>query len=337
MNDEIENVRRLLLQNKHPSYQTTDHKEVRVVCPYCDDGRHKDAGKFYIAMKPPFMFHCKRCETSGVLNQKVLRDLGIYDNTLNESIILSNKEYHKNQGVQHISFKGRTLKNDSIDSNQTNAAVEYFNNRYGSNYTPEEIINKFKCVLDAPYFFRENNIYAPKIFDFSNSIGFISSDSTHIIFRDISGKQKLRYSNLRVDKISESASKIYNISGDIDIMQPVVNLVITEGSFDIIGVYTHFYKNTQYEKNTIFATACGKSYNAVILNYIRLGFLNLNISIYSDGDVDVNFYRELKNSNPYLKGSNITIFYNDLYDPSTGYGKDYGVKKEDIKLRKVII
>ena len=123
----------------------------------------------------------------------------------------------------------------------------------------------------------------------------------------------------------------------IDIMQPVVNLVITEGIFDIIGVYTHFYKNTQYEKNTIFAAACGKSYNAVILNYIRLGFLNLNISIYSDGDVDVNFYRELKDSNPYLKGSNITIFYNDLYDPSTGYGKDYGVKKEDIKLRKVII
>ena len=42
--------------------------------------------------------------------------------------------------------------------------------------------------------------------------------------------------------------------------------------------------------------------------------LNMNISIYSDCDVDVNFYRELKNSNPYLRGSNITIYYNDLYD-----------------------
>lgn len=337
MNDEIENIRRLLLQNKHPSYQTTDHKEVRVVCPYCDDGRHKDAGKFYIAMKPPFMFHCKRCETAGVLNQKTLRDLGIYDNSINESIIISNKEYHQNQGIQHISFKRKEFKNTLTQSKNSINAALYFNNRYGSNYSEEELINKFKCILDAPYFFNENKIYAPKIFDFSNSIGFISSDSTHIIFRDITGKQKLRYNNLRVDKVSEEASKIYNISTEIDIMQPTINLVITEGIFDIIGVYTHFYKDTPLEKNTIFAAACGKSYNAVILNYIRMGFLSMNISIYSDGDVDVNFYRDLKRSNPYLRGENITIFYNDLYDKTTGYGKDYGVRKEEIKLRKVII
>ena len=34
-------------------------------------------------------------------------------------------------------------------------------------------------------------------------------------------------------------------------------LVITEGIFDIIGVYTHFYKENN-DKNIIFAAACGK-------------------------------------------------------------------------------
>lgn len=340
MEDEssIEAIRQLILTNKHPSYQTTDRREIRVVCPYCDDARHKDPGKFYIAMKPPFMFHCKRCETSGILTAKVLQDLGIYEASAGENLILANKEFKDNQKIQHISYKRRNLKNIVSNSKAESAALLYFNQRYGTNYTAEEVIEKFKAVLDANYFFQENKIYASnKQFDCSHAIGFISADSTHIIFRDITGQQNLRYNNLNIEKSYEDASKLYNISSNIDTMQDEVNLVITEGIFDIIGVYNYFYKGTPEEENTIFAAACGKSYGAVILKYIRMGFLNLNISIYSDADVDISFYRELKKSSPYLKNSRIIVYYNDKYNPVTKYGKDYGVRREEISLRKAII
>ena len=118
-------------------------------------------------------------------------------------------------------------------------------------------------------------------------------------------------------------------------MSEKTTLIITEGIFDIIGVYNHFYGGN--DENTIFAAACGKAFNAVILNYIRMGFLDLDIIIYSDADVNVNFYKSLKMSSPYLKNSKITIFYNDLYDPKTGFGKDYGCRKNEIKLKKIII
>ena len=116
MEEDIENIRKLIRSNKHPSYETTNHKEVIVVCPYCNDSKHKDAGKFYISMTPPFKFHCFRCETSGVLNQQVLRDLEIYDTDLNLSIINSNKNYRSTQDVQHINYRKNTLKNEVTNS-----------------------------------------------------------------------------------------------------------------------------------------------------------------------------------------------------------------------------
>ena len=54
-----------------------------------------------------------------------------------------------------------------------------------------------------------------------------------------------------------TASKTYNIAGDIDIMQDKTKLVILKEFFDIIGVYNHFYLGN--DKNVIFAAACGKA------------------------------------------------------------------------------
>lgn len=336
--DNIETIRNLILTNKKPSHQTTNKKEISVRCPYCGDSKSNlSATHLYIEMKPPFKFHCFKCETSGVLSQEVFRDLGIFNTDLSLAIINANKQFRSNSGIQKVSYKKHKLINNAYDSYSSRNAVLYFNNRYGTNYSNESLIRAFRAVTDPIQFFKDNNIKVPDgIFDYSNAIGFISSDSSHIVFRDISGKSKKRYNNLNLfpyDDIS-SISKTYNIPTDIDIMKEKVTLVITEGIFDIIGVYNHFYNN---EKNMIFAAACGKAYNAVILNYIRMGFLNLDIVIYSDADVNINFYRSLKSNSPYLKNSKITVFYNDLYEQETGYGKDYGVRKEDIKLKKIII
>jgi hypothetical protein len=61
-----------------------------------------------------------------------------------------------------------------------------------------------------------------------------------------------------------------------------------------------------------------------------MGFLNLAVTIYSDADVDVQFFRDLKADSPYLKNIPITIFYNTVE-------KDFGIPKDRIALRRVVV
>ena len=333
--ESIQYIQNAIMQNKKPSYLTTNRKELRVRCPYCgDSSKNLSAAHLYIAMTPPFKFHCFKCETSGVLNQHVLNDMGVYVNDLPLSILNANKVLKKTSTAA-VKFKKQDLKYPKV--NDGTAAQNYFNSRYGVNLDADYITSKFKAVLDAEAFFTANNLHINMgQYDFKNSIGFISSDTSHAVFRDVTGQQERRYSNLNLFQ-DENGSKIYNISSDISLTEKKVRLVITEGIFDIIGVYLHFYKDTPAEENTIFAAACGKGFNAVISHFARMGFLDMDVIIYSDGDVSLQKFREIKKNSIYIKNSKLTIFYNNLYDPTTGFGKDYGVPKDCIELRKVVI
>jgi hypothetical protein len=294
----------------------------------------------YIEMRPPFRFHCFKCETSGVLNAQVFRDLGLDGQEPQAAVINANKNLKKEPGSAKILSKKKKLRDTIVNTPASANAVQYLNSRYNFDLSNEYITTKFKCVTDPIAFFKENNIYVPKNnqFNFAGAIGFISGDASHIIFRDITGTSAQRYYNLNLLPNEEIGlgSKSYLISGEVDSMAEEITLVITEGIFDIIGVYEHFFKDRD-TKNIIFAAACGKAYTAVILHIIRLGFLNLKIVIFSDGDVDLNVSRRMKRENPYLRDSQITVFYNNLYNPETGFGKDFGVPKSEISLRKVII
>jgi hypothetical protein len=337
--DEVQQIRDLILKNKKPAYQTTNKKEVRIRCPYCgDSSKDKNHAHLYVEMRPPFKFYCQKCTTSGVLNQQTLRDLNIFNNELSVSILEANKTIKNISGNQKISFKRHTPVLNKIETNYSVNATAYFNARYGFNYPNDYLVDKFKIITNSHQFFIDNNIAVPinqyrqPLYDFNNAIGFLSSDGSHVIFRDISGQQLKRYYNLNLyDEEHSTSNKIYNIKSSIDILSDDINLIISEGAFDIIGVYEHFYKErTEGQNNYIFAAAAGKGYNAVIMNYIRMGFLNLNITIYSDADVDPAFYRELKTSSVYLKNQPLTIYYN-IKD------KDFGVPKDRISLKKVII
>ena len=326
----IDSVRGIILKEKKPSYTTTNKKEVRVRCPYCGDSKtNKSSAHMYIEMRPPFRFHCFKCETAGRLTQQTAKDFGLYDIELN-SLLVEGSKITRNNIPSQITYNKRDVAFDTFNTIQTINSISYFNNRFGTNFDGEYLTNKFKAVLSAPEFFKRNNIYVSQNqYDFTNVIGFVSSDSSHIVFRDTSGYQQRRYYNLALTD-DDTASKIYNISTDIDILSDSINLVMTEGIFDIIGVYLHFYKDTPFEKNTIFSAACGKGFNSVISHFIRLGFINLNITIYSDSDVNPEFFRNLKQSSPYLKNLKITVYYNSKE-------KDFGIRKENISLKKVIV
>jgi len=333
----VDEIRDLILKNKRPSYQTTNKKEVRIRCVYCGDSRNdKTHAHLYIEMKPPFKFYCQRCTTAGVLNTQTLRDFEIFNSDLNVSIIEANKSIKPFDGQKTVSNQ-RNLILNKIENGFSVNAVNYLNSRFETTYTNDYIVDKFKGITNTLQFFIDNNIRVPVdsyfrvLYDFNNSIGFLSSDSSHVIFRDITGQQKKRYFNLDLSNGEvTTSSKLYNLKSEVDVLSTSITLVMTEGIFDIIGVYETFYKDKVDESKYIFAAAAGKGYNAVIAHYIRMGFLDLEVIIYSDADVDNHFFKDMKANSIYLKNSPLTIYYNTLE-------KDFGVSSDRIKLRKIVI
>lgn len=327
----VERVVNALMSIK-PHYYVKGSNDIRVRCPYCGDSR-KDAtsAHMYIKLEPPFAFHCFRCETSGSLNSETIRDFKMRDNDVAIDVAYINKSSRgkvKQKGEQ--SRRSVNLSTTQSETVMTN--LKYFNNRYNTHYTEKdvpELTEKYKIVFDPVQFFKNNKCDATVSgFDYSKAIGFVSSDGGYIVFRDSSGTQERRYNNFKLDKTQEY-KKRYTVNTDVDIMSPKLNLVMAEGIFDIIGVKEYFYKDVT-SKDYVFTAVCGKSYSEAIKHYIRLGFLDLNITIYSDKDVDIQFYKDLKSNSPLLKNTPITIYYNELE-------KDYGIPLERIKLRKAVI
>ena len=328
---DINEITNEIVHRLYPHKFNTDRSWIYVRCPYCGDSK-KDANHvhFGIQLTPPYYFHCLRCDSGGPLTKRVLNDIGIFDNDLIVSINKANKIIYKsnNPNYKSILSKPKKLFIESYDSNYSKQNLAYFNKRFGTNLDISYVTEKFRCLLDPIKFFAKNNITTK--YNYRNYIGFVSSDESYCIFRDTSGKAKIRYNNLKLTPKGIESSKIYNIKSEIDVMQDKITLVMTEGIFDIIGIYLVKYKDTPEEKNTIFAASCGKGYNSVINHFVRKGFLNLDIVIYSDNDVGRQFFEDLKESNYIIRNKQITVYYNEL-------SKDCGVPAEQIKLRKMIV
>lgn len=333
----IDEIRSTIENSIKPCYHSTDLSELYVMCPDCGHTSRKGSAHYYLEMCPPFRTFCQKCGKRGVLNHTTLEELGIYNNDLELMIREANKEVQARTASSITFTKPKATFNYEDTANaRTDAAVKYINSRFNSNYTLEELNAKFKCVADPVMFLKEKRVDVSKSkFDFSRSVGFVSSDNKYLICRDISGEQEYRYSNVKLTRDDKESSKLYSIRMPINRLNPVTTLVITEGIFDAIGVYNAFYKDAE---NTIIAAGCGKSFDAVIDKYKRLGYLVLKVVIYSDNDVALSKYKDIPEkiyvSPSIIKDSNIvkpsdinnvTICYNKL-------GKDTGVSPDKIDI-----
>ena len=322
----------------HPSYLNSNKSELIIRCPYCmDSQKNPKSAHLYIKLKEPYPYYCQLCNASDSnISNEFFKDIKIYDEDLYLSLYkfqMKFKQELKYKLSSNLSAKKLILpKLSGIESELIK--LNYINNRLGIDLSLEDC-NKFKIIVNFKEFFLQNklNIITDTEETISNlnkyCVGFLSTDSNYIIFRNISSeKLNFRYRNYSILD-NENAVKFYifNDSG-INILNPSVNLVLTEGIFDILGVYHHFYK--PINENTIFAAVNGKGYYHIILYLARLGFLNINLEIYSDADVPLKFYQTLKKYNEIIKYSKIKIHYNTLK-------KDFGVTKDEIKLKSSII
>lgn len=315
---------------------TTDKSETQIRCPFCGDSENINHAHLYINNNPPFKYYCQKCSTSGIVTDKFLKSLDLYDPEVISFVNKNYKKYLKNLNKKYgNNFLDNFKKEFNVLPNQftklEKLKLKYINDRLGIKINTKGLIKKYKIILNLKDFFAKNNLKMNEFYKDNLKklntyyVGFLLNDNNQICFRDITNKQPERYINKKIysENIIQSR-KFYTIENKIDLSSEVFNLYLAEGIFDIIGIYNHIYDCNQ-NSNDLFISCNGKSYNFV-LNYLKsLGILNCNINIYSDKDVSLKKLGELVNKNILTKFNGYNVYYNTI-------GKDYGVRKDEIIL-----
>ena len=172
-----------------------------------------------------------------------------------------------------------------------------------------------------------------------NYIGFLSSGNSHILFRDVTDTHKDAWVKYPIDKESSKNKVWYGLACEVDIFtEDDITINLCEGVMDIIGIKSHLGMSGT---NIMNIAVTGQNYNSLILHLIAIGLVGGNVTlnifsdnykVYSDNNNKAStekFHRKyLERYKPLYK--NINLYYNMK-------SKDYGVKKEEIALRKIQI
>lgn len=334
-NELAEELYNLLRQTQRIVKFSGNKKDIVIRCPICGDStKSRDHAHFYIkvpnAENDPFVCYCQRCYHGGIIDLPLLKRLIDGGN----SDFLSKFNQHQRHSIKiGNKIKSYFINKPLIIRNKPNKEkLDYINNRLGLDFTYDEL-SKYKIFLSIDDLLRDNYIEKTTqpdyILDIMNEhyIGFVSMDNTYVIMRYIGNDSKMpRYRNYSLYNIdSNLTNKFYVLPNQIDLMSKRLNLVISEGVFDILGVYHHVKKEYQ-DESTLYMAVCGIGYYKLINFVLGLGFLDLNIEIYADSDSDIiKIIKKLKEK-PFLSNTIFNVSYNIM-------SKDFGVPKNKIKIK----
>lgn len=330
----LQELHGILVHNNKVVYWNTGKTELNIRCPYCRDStKDKTHAHLYISIKEPYAFYCQRCETSGVLSGNFLNDIEVENSELSITIESSLKKFMKNTNKTNKSIeiyenlKNLKLPKYNLEGN-FKPKLNYLNNRLGIDLVKQDlmsfkvinsleeliILNKLDYLLDNDKFYRMM-VNVDK-----NAVGFISSDNNYVTFRFINSTNKLRYLHLSLNYPYDIGYKFFSIKKQVSLLEPVLKVKLTEGPLDLISVYKNFYiPNTT---DTLFVAVNGKGFNLIPKLLNRMGFLNLDMQIYSDMDVKKNFYLDRIDL---FRLEKFLLTYN-IFEGE----KDFGVVKEKI-------
>ena len=330
------------LKTLKPYNLASNKSEIAVRCPFCGDSiKSASSTHLYIKLNvqdgEPHTYYCQRCRAKGIVTSELLKMLKIYNSELNVNLGINLKNANKKGNKIVYTVSKANLKLPEYEPDKLSLfKLNYINNRLGINLKLEDL-NKFKIFLHLYDLLEYNNIDYLTCKDGmgdtldNNFMGFISYDNNYLIMRNLSKKKlsNMRYYNYNVYNNYNNTKRFYIIPNKVNYMKDELNIHICEGIFDILGIYHHLV-NDEQRKNDLFAAVCGTGYNNVIHEIAKLGFINMNITVYSDADQNIKMYKNLKKEFPFLTDKKITVIYNTI-------GKDFGVKKEEIKIKKSYI
>ena len=346
MSDFKENLKQFLLNNISGKVVSGD-KEFVCRCPFCGDSVHLKSAHFYINLPSsddvPVMYHCKKCNTSGVLNRSVLRQLGVelIDGDVLSDLIRRHKKLNGNfirgSDKNRSIYKFRTNNNYISINKNTEYKLKYINDRLDLNLSYQDILD-CKIVLNLYDLWHDNNSLHKtrdsRIMDELNDsfVGFLGYNNGVINMRNL--KDKKDYSkylnkryvnyNLYPSEYLEGTSKYYIIPTIIDTMNPdPIKIHIAEGPFDVLSIFYNVCNGEKY--NSIYASIEGKSYINIVKFFLAdLQIINAEIHIYYDNDVK---QKEIQGVLEQLQNLDIDVYFH--WNKFEGE-KDYGVRKSNI-------
>lgn len=328
----FEALKRYLIQN-HNAKAASGGKEITKKCHICGDSRDPSSRHMYIGMKGGvIVYNCFKCNSSGVVDNKFLRDLDCADFDLmrlcNQNN-MNNTRYLRNEQMEAFSRYSRP--NITFHRSPGNdKKVESICRRMGYDFFKEGAIQSFKIIVNLKEFLIDNGIKEftrdPFIIDeLSNFyIGFLSMDNKYVNLRRLVPEDKVhpsirsryvKYNIFNLDK-----SDYYTIPGTISPQNPEIH--IAEGPFDIVGV--KLIADNDYG-NRMYSAIGGKSYLGIVKYLLsRFGFICFTLHIYADSDIDT---YEIQKISDYIR-----IYQNPVYlHRNTMDGeKDFGVAKSRI-------
>lgn len=316
-------------------------------CIYCGDSRKSNHQHMYIGPDKRnnmiISYHCFLCNCGGVVYPKFLREIGINNEELIARVCAYNTNIWKNgppkmSGTDEVRKRKRGPRKPPVirapfpgEDENVIFKLNYINKRLGVNMTVEDA-SRLKIILNLNTYLRINHVWGSTrnkeiMAELSRvTIGFLSVDNSHVILRTVidpreiklSENLQLRYINYTI--FTTAGWVLYYILPCIIDPSKRITVNITEGPFDILGVYFHVVKD---HSNNIFAAAGGKAGYCGLMNYIftraQVPPNMCDLHVYSDNDMNLEEYNKLLNEMNTL-GVRVTLHRNIKYGE-----KDYGV------------
>lgn len=236
--------------------------EINIHCPFCNDATRPNAhshGHLYLSIKSP-VFHCFRCNTSGILISFLLETGFNDEETLNELKKYVKFKFSKDHfyGAKHnIDFTQLYSKiNENTRKFQMNYPQDYM-------YFREYIKNRLGNVVNIDNFL----MYPDYLSDSLLSIAFLNSDKLLSCWRNINRKQSsMRY------KIH--SGNYYFQQKNFDKYKQIV---VSEGPFDILNMYLYvnIFKDAFFI--AINSSRYIKEVESFIIKYAFIGEYEFNI------------------------------------------------------------
>jgi ribosomal protein L24E len=327
----LDELHAALKKERKVSYWNSNKSELQVRCPYCGDSlKDKTHGHLYISNQAPYWFFCQRCESSGVLQGATLEDLSVFDDELAGRVTKEYRAFRRDTSVREgargiLSLKAAKFPKYDFKG-RFKAKKEYLDHRLAIN-ADRELLRKYKILNSLEDFVILNGMehllnderFARDCWLVDkHAIGWLSQDNSYASFRFIDGNFKKRFKTIGFDRFGEG-SKIYTLRSSLELMAPDIEVVMTEGFFDLASVYNNYYREKN-NLNRVFTAINGKGFNLFPSTLMRMGFLNMHLTIYSDNDISLDDYRYILMDYKY---KSIKIVYNKMEGE-----KDFGVRPE---------
>ena len=335
VNEAFEALKEYLV-HEHNAKLASGGREIVKRCHFCGDSRDPSARHLYIGLKDGIIkYNCFKCNASGWVDGKFLRDMDCYDVGLMNLCTEQNKQASNSNSAKFGSLSTSSyLRNIVIPLSNNEFAqkkLAYLSNRLGHVFTSNDAA-KFKIILNLKDFLDINRIekYSrrPEHVDLLDKffIGFLSADNRYVILRRLIPEGKLpkeidtRYLNYNILGRNDGM-KNYIIPGMINTMLPL-DIHIAEGAFDILSIYMHV---APIGGNAIYSAIAGKSYlNLVKLFISQYGFTGFSLHLYPDLDIEHKEMIAIKNM---VAPFGIQCYVHRNLTPSE---KDYGVTMDKI-------